>query len=110
MQARDVMSEVLFSVASGATVYEAGQAAGNSRVSALPVVDENGVRPSHPLFTRKAVAYRIHPPPTGNADCGEEEHKSNEAGCPCRLEAFFSIDKPVHPHDVDLTNSLGANR
>lgn len=42
MQARDVMSEVLFSVASSATVYEAARLLVNSRVSALPVIDENG--------------------------------------------------------------------
>jgi len=43
MHARDVMSEVQFSVASSATVYEAAKLLVNSRVSALPVVDENGV-------------------------------------------------------------------
>ena len=43
MQAKDVMTEALFWVASTATVYEAAKLLVNSRVSALPVVDENGV-------------------------------------------------------------------
>jgi CBS domain-containing protein len=43
MQARDVMSEVLFWVKSSATLYEAAKLLVNSKVSALPVIDENGV-------------------------------------------------------------------
>jgi CBS domain-containing protein len=43
MQARDVMSEVLFWVESSATLYEAAKLLVNSKVSALPVVDEHGV-------------------------------------------------------------------
>ena len=43
MHAREIMSETVFSVASSATVYEAAKLLVNSRVSALPVIDENGV-------------------------------------------------------------------
>lgn len=43
MQAREIMSEGVFLVPSGATVYEAATLLVNSRASALPVVDENGV-------------------------------------------------------------------
>jgi CBS domain-containing protein len=43
MQAREIMSERVFSIPSGATVYDAAKMLVNSRVSAMPVVDENGV-------------------------------------------------------------------
>jgi CBS domain-containing protein len=43
MHAREIMSDGVFSVASGSTVYEAAKLLVNSRVSALPVVDEKGI-------------------------------------------------------------------
>jgi CBS domain-containing protein len=43
MQAREVMSSGVFSIASSATVYEAAKLLVNSRVSAVPVVDEKGL-------------------------------------------------------------------
>lgn len=43
MQAREIMSDGVFSVAASSTVYDAAKLLVNSRVSALPVVDENGV-------------------------------------------------------------------
>ena len=43
MQAREIMSDRVFTIASSATVYEAAKLLVNSRVSALPVVDEKGV-------------------------------------------------------------------
>jgi CBS domain-containing protein len=43
MLARQIMSDGVFSVASSCTVYEAAKLLVNSRVSALPVVDEKGI-------------------------------------------------------------------
>jgi CBS domain-containing protein len=43
MQAREIMSDGVMSVAASATVYEAAKLLVNSRVSAMPVVDDNGV-------------------------------------------------------------------
>ncbi len=48
MQAREIMSEGAFCIASSATVFEAAELLVNSRVSALPVVDETGVDGGHP--------------------------------------------------------------
>jgi len=76
MQAKDIMTETLFWVASTATVYEAAKLLVNSRVSALPVVDENGAMVGilseadilkGPLMAAKEVATETIGRPANNA-------------------------------------------